>query len=146
VTGIAPDDLVVAPFIYSDMSCPHCRHGSTISCLRGGNLGNGTIDGGQGEAVCVPLAGRTLAPVPGDAQSDETLKSLLSLGSRAASASTPRWSALEPSGDRHGRGHRPLGFDDRVLDFETDLEGTPEAYAAMDERRAIKSMIRVSAP
>ena len=33
-----------------------------------------------------------------------------------------------------------------VLDYETDLEQTPEAYAAMDERRAIKSMIRVSAP
>jgi threonine dehydrogenase-like Zn-dependent dehydrogenase len=30
-----------------------------------------------------------------------------------------------------------------VFDFETDLEGTPEAYAAMDERRAIKSLIRV---
>ena len=26
-----------------------------------------------------------------------------------------------------------------VLDYETDLDGTPDAYAAMDERRAIKS-------
>ncbi len=31
----------------------------------------------------------------------------------------------------------------RVLDFETDLEGIVEAYAAMDERRAIKSLVRV---
>ena len=31
----------------------------------------------------------------------------------------------------------------RVFDFETDLEGIAEAYAAMDERRAIKSMLRV---
>lgn len=31
----------------------------------------------------------------------------------------------------------------RVLDYETDLEGIGEAYAAMDERRAIKSLIRV---
>ena len=30
-----------------------------------------------------------------------------------------------------------------VLDFEMDLDGTPEAYAAMDERRAIKSLIQV---
>jgi mannonate dehydratase len=30
-----------------------------------------------------------------------------------------------------------------VLDFETDLDHTPDAYAAMDERRAIKSLIRV---
>ena len=31
----------------------------------------------------------------------------------------------------------------RVFDFETDLEGVAEAYAAMDERRAIKSLVRV---
>jgi threonine dehydrogenase-like Zn-dependent dehydrogenase len=54
VTGIARGDLVVAPFIFSDMSCAHCLHGSTISCVQGGNFGNGTIDGGQGEAVRVP--------------------------------------------------------------------------------------------
>jgi hypothetical protein len=28
-------------------------------------------------------------------------------------------------------------------DFETDLERVAEAYAAMDERRAIKSLVRV---
>jgi threonine dehydrogenase-like Zn-dependent dehydrogenase len=31
----------------------------------------------------------------------------------------------------------------RVLDFETDLDAIGEAYAAMDERRAIKSLVRV---
>jgi len=31
----------------------------------------------------------------------------------------------------------------RVFDFETDLNGVGEAYAAMDERRAIKSLLRV---
>jgi threonine dehydrogenase-like Zn-dependent dehydrogenase len=31
----------------------------------------------------------------------------------------------------------------RVFDFETDLDGVGEAYAAMDERRAIKSLLRV---
>jgi hypothetical protein len=30
-----------------------------------------------------------------------------------------------------------------VLDFETHLDGIAEAYAAMDERRAIKSLVRV---
>ena len=33
----------------------------------------------------------------------------------------------------------------RVFDFETDLEGIADAYAAMDERRAIKSLVRVGA-
>ncbi len=32
----------------------------------------------------------------------------------------------------------------RVFDFETDLDGVADAYAAMDERRAIKSLLRVS--
>ncbi len=31
----------------------------------------------------------------------------------------------------------------RVFDFTTDLDGVGEAYAAMDERRAIKSLLRV---
>ena len=33
----------------------------------------------------------------------------------------------------------------RVFDFETNLEGLVEAYKAMDERRAIKSLIRIAA-
>lgn len=32
----------------------------------------------------------------------------------------------------------------RVLDYETNLDGIAEAYAAMDERRAIKSLVCVS--
>jgi threonine dehydrogenase-like Zn-dependent dehydrogenase len=79
VDSLSAGDLVVAPFIYSDMSCPHCLNGSTISCVQGGNFGNGEIDGGQGEAVRVPLAGSTLVPVPGSGHSDETLLSLLAL-------------------------------------------------------------------
>jgi threonine dehydrogenase-like Zn-dependent dehydrogenase len=30
-----------------------------------------------------------------------------------------------------------------VLDYETDLDQVADAYTAMDERRAIKSLIRV---
>ncbi len=33
----------------------------------------------------------------------------------------------------------------RVFDFATDLDGVAEAYEAMDERRAIKSLLRVGA-
>ena len=79
VAAVSPGDLVVAPFIYSDMTCPHCQHGSTISCKRGGNFGDGTIDGGQGQAVRVPLAESTLVRVPGSGHSDQTLRSLLTL-------------------------------------------------------------------
>ncbi|HUN38074.1 MAG TPA: zinc-dependent alcohol dehydrogenase family protein [Trebonia sp.] len=79
VRGIVPGDLVVAPFLYSDMSCPHCLNGATIACPSGGGFGNGTTDGGQGEAVRVPLAGATLVPVPGSGHSDGVLRSLLAL-------------------------------------------------------------------
>ena len=79
VEGITVGDLVIAPFIFSDMSCPHCLNGSTLSCVQGGNFGNGEIDGGQGEIVRVPLAGTTLVPVPGAGHSDDMLKSLLTL-------------------------------------------------------------------
>jgi threonine dehydrogenase-like Zn-dependent dehydrogenase len=77
--GVHQGDLVVAPFIYSDMSCPHCLNGSTISCVAGGSFGNGQIDGGQGEAVRVPLAGSTLVTVPGLGHPDAVLRSLLAL-------------------------------------------------------------------
>jgi threonine dehydrogenase-like Zn-dependent dehydrogenase len=79
VEGIRRGDLVIAPFMYSDGSCPHCQHGSTIACPAGGTFGNGEIDGGQGEAVRVPLAGSTLVPVPGSGHDDAMLRSLLTL-------------------------------------------------------------------
>jgi threonine dehydrogenase-like Zn-dependent dehydrogenase len=33
----------------------------------------------------------------------------------------------------------------QVFDFETNLDGIVEAYEAMDQRRAIKSLIRMAA-
>jgi len=55
VRGIARGDLVVAPFTYSDGTCPNCLAGVTSQCVNGGSFGNRGIDGGQGEAVRVPL-------------------------------------------------------------------------------------------
>jgi threonine dehydrogenase-like Zn-dependent dehydrogenase len=99
VDTVSVGDLVVAPFIFSDMSCPHCRNGSTISCVQGGNFGNGTIDGGQGEAVRVPLAASTLVPVPGSGHSDETLKSLLALTDIMSTGHHAALSAAVQQGD-----------------------------------------------
>src|SRR3954454_11809934 len=78
VTHIAKGDLVIAPFAYSDGTCPNCRNGITTACVNGGFFPmNG--DGGQGEAVRVPFADSTLVPVPGSGHSDEMLRSLLTL-------------------------------------------------------------------
>lgn len=79
VEGTAVGDFVVAPFLFSDGSCPHCRAGWPSSCVNGGAFGNGDIDGGQGEAVRVPCAGSTLVPVPGSGHSDALMRSLLTL-------------------------------------------------------------------
>lgn len=99
VTGLSRGDLVIAPFIYSDMMCPHCANGSTISCIRGGNFGDGEIDGGQGEAVRVPLAGSTLVPVPGSGHSDAMLRSLLTLSDVMATGHHAAISASVKRGD-----------------------------------------------
>src|SRR3954467_6207227 len=78
VTSIKTGQLVIAPFAFSDGTCPNCRHGVTTACMNGGFFPmNG--DGGQGEAVRVPLADSTLVSVPGSGHSDEMLRSLLSL-------------------------------------------------------------------
>ena len=99
VEDLAVGDMVIAPFIFSDMSCPHCLNGSTLSCLQGGNFGNGEIDGGQGEMVRVPLAGATLVPVPGSGHSDDMLKSLLTLSDVMATGHHAAVSAGVKRGD-----------------------------------------------
>ncbi len=99
VKGVAVGDFVIAPFIFSDMSCPHCLNGSTLGCVQGGNFGNGEIDGGQGEVVRVPLAGTTLVPVPGAGHSDEMLKSLLTLSDVMATGHHAAVSAGVKRGD-----------------------------------------------
>src|SRR5207245_82710 len=79
VRGIAEGDFVIAPFIYCDGTCANCRAGVPSQCINRGGFGNHGIDGGQGEAVRVPLAGSTLVQVPGSGHSDETMRSLLAL-------------------------------------------------------------------
>ena len=79
VSGLARGDLVIAPFVYCDGTCAHCLAGVSSQCVAGGSFGNHGIDGGQGEAVRVPLAGGTLVKVPGSGHSDAMMRSLLAL-------------------------------------------------------------------
>jgi len=78
VSTLSKGQLVISPFAFSDGTCPNCQNGITTACMHGGFFPqNG--DGGQGEAVRVPLADTTLVAVPGDGHSDEMLRSLLTL-------------------------------------------------------------------
>lgn len=79
VRGLKSGDLVVAPFVFCDGTCPNCLVGVTSKCVRAYIPGSGGRDGGQGEAVRVPMAGSSLVPVPGSGHSDEILRSLLTL-------------------------------------------------------------------
>jgi threonine dehydrogenase-like Zn-dependent dehydrogenase len=78
VTTVKKGDLVVAPFAWSDGTCEFCREGLHTSCLHGGFWANGDVDGGQGEAVRVPLADGTLVKLP-VGEDSELLPSLLTL-------------------------------------------------------------------
>ena len=79
VRKVSKGDFVIAPFAFSDGTCAHCRHGITTACINGGFFPTGNGDGGQGEAVRVPLADGTLVRVPGSGHSDEMQASLLTL-------------------------------------------------------------------
>ena len=64
VRTVKKGDLVVAPFAWSDGTCEFCRAGLQTSCVNGGFWGGKDLDGGQGEAVRVPLADGTLVKLP----------------------------------------------------------------------------------
>jgi threonine dehydrogenase-like Zn-dependent dehydrogenase len=79
VRNVAKGDFVIAPFAFSDGTCPHCHQGITTACVNGGFIPAGNGNGGQGEAVRVPLADGTLVRVPGSGHPDEMMGSLLTL-------------------------------------------------------------------
>lgn len=99
VRNVKKGDFVICPFAFSDGTCPHCRHGITTACARGGFLPTGNGDGGQGEAVRVPLADGTLVVVPGSGHSDQTMASLLALSDVMGTGAHAAVCARVKSGD-----------------------------------------------
>jgi threonine dehydrogenase-like Zn-dependent dehydrogenase len=63
VRTLRPGQRVVAPYTFSDGTCEFCADGLHTLCRSGGFFG-GAGDGGQGEAVRVPLADGTLVALP----------------------------------------------------------------------------------
>src|SRR2546421_10169928 len=100
VKTIQKGDFVIAPFAFSDGTCPNCKAGFQTACTHGGFFGLGNEGGG---------------PAPVRAYMAELLDTVLA-------------GKINPG---------------RVFDFTTDLDHIADAYAAMDERRAIKSLIKV---
>ncbi len=82
VSTLAVGDFVIAPFVVSCGHCPQCLDGVTVACDRlagwGGKDDAGLrVDGGQGQAVRVPLAEATLVKVPGVTDPDDALRANL---------------------------------------------------------------------
>lgn len=80
VQHVSAGDFVIAPFAFSDGTCPNCQAGFQTACVDVGFFGQGGDgDGGQAEYVRVPMADGTLYQVPHGDYSDEMLASLLTL-------------------------------------------------------------------
>jgi len=85
VSTLRAGDFVIAPFVVSCGQCPQCLNGVTVACDHlagwGGKDDAGIpVDGGQGQAVRVPLAESTLVRVPEVGDPDPKLRnSLLTL-------------------------------------------------------------------
>jgi len=79
VRNIKVGDLVIAPFVASDGTCPECRAGVTRFCRNVRFWGTGGYDGAQGEKVRAPMADGTLFAVPRHNLDDHMMRALLPL-------------------------------------------------------------------
>ncbi|MEU6740967.1 alcohol dehydrogenase catalytic domain-containing protein [Streptosporangium sandarakinum] len=123
VTTLRRGDLVVAPFAVSDGACGFCREGLHTSCThpQAGFWDGEPGEGGQAEAVRVPLADGTLVKLPVEADS-ALMPSLLTLS------------------DVFGTGHHVEPG--KVFDAVTGLDGVPAGYRDMADRRSLKVLIK----
>ncbi|HEY7721023.1 MAG TPA: zinc-dependent alcohol dehydrogenase family protein [Pedococcus sp.] len=102
VRSLRPGDFVIAPFLYSDNTCPHCQVGMQSACANGGGWGHKDADGlmvdaGQGEYVRVPLADGTLVATR-EVPDDDLVPSLLTLSDVMGTG----WHAAVSAGVREG--------------------------------------------
>ena len=99
VRNIEVGDLVIAPFAFSDGTCPNCLAGVQTACLHGGFFGGGDDAGGQAELVRVPQADGTLVAVPTGAYDDATMRSFLTLSDVMGTGHHAAMSAGVQAGD-----------------------------------------------
>ncbi len=89
VTSLRVGQFVIAPFSWSDGTCPACQDGVTTGCDNAGFWGQPGSDGGQGQVVRVPFADGTLfglaqEPDPALVPALLTLSDVMATGHHAA--------------------------------------------------------------
>src|SRR5438105_8680 len=166
VRTLKAGDVVVMPFAYSDGICAFCHEGLHTSCVHGGFFGTVELPGAQAEALRIPLADGTLFVLPVEAD-DALMASLLTLsdvmgtGHHAARAArVGRGKAVAVIGDGAVGlcgGPAPVRAyleellpavlerriePGRVFDQVIGLDEVPDGYRAMNEREAIKVMVK----
>jgi threonine dehydrogenase-like Zn-dependent dehydrogenase len=99
VTRVREGDLVIAPFAWSDGTCPNCRAGVQTACLDGGFFGNGDGLGGQAERIRIPKADGTLVTVPGGGHDELMVRSFLTLSDVIGTGHHAAFSAGVERGD-----------------------------------------------
>jgi len=99
VSRVREGDLVIAPFAWSDGTCPNCRAGVHTACLDGGFFGSGDGLGGQAERIRVPKADGTLVTVPGRDHDESMLRSFLTLSDVMGTGHHAAFSAGVDAGD-----------------------------------------------
>jgi threonine dehydrogenase-like Zn-dependent dehydrogenase len=78
VSQVAPGDLVVMPFAFSDGTCAFCHEGLHTACVNVGFFGSRGMNGAQAEALRIPQADGTLYKLP-VGEDDALMPSLLTL-------------------------------------------------------------------
>jgi threonine dehydrogenase-like Zn-dependent dehydrogenase len=169
VRTVKAGDSVVMPFAFSDGTCVFCHEGLNTSCVHGGFFGNAEVPGAQAEAVRVPLADGTLYTVPA-ARDDALTASLLTLSdvmgtghhtAVAARVGPGKTAAVVGDGAvglvTVGGGPAPVRAyveellpdvlqgriePGRVFDRVVGLDEVPDGYRAMNEREALKVLVK----
>lgn len=102
VSTVVPGQFVIAPFTYSDNTCPHCQAGVHSACQNGGGWGmpdaaGDFVDAGQAEMVRVPFADGTLVGTP-ELPPESLVPSLLTLSDVMGTG----WHAAKSAGVKPG--------------------------------------------
>jgi threonine dehydrogenase-like Zn-dependent dehydrogenase len=98
VSTVRPGQFVVAPFTFSDGTCPSCQAGVQSACDNGSAWGARGFDGAQAEALRVPFADGTLVATP-TVPDDDLVASLLTLSDVMGTG----WHAAVSAGVRPGQ-------------------------------------------
>src|SRR5947199_229435 len=154
VTSVKPGQFVIGSFFASDNSCPICKAGYQSSCQHAEFVG-----GAQAPLLRVPLADGTLVATPG-APSTDMIPSLLAtsdvfgtgwFAADAANVKPGMTVAVVGDGPAPVRRFLPKLIDvvftgkvdpGKGFDLALPLDQVAEGYRAMDERRAIKTLVQ----